>query len=63
MSEDARSIFRQYIVESDLKGAQSMARLLKKAGTSKDNASKRIKDRYKLSDAELRSVLIAVWGR
>lgn len=46
----------------ELKDARALARLLKKAGTSRSVAGPRIQKRYQLTNAELRSVLTAVWG-
>ena len=45
-----------------VKGAQSLARLLKKAGTSAKDAKDRIQKKYELSPAELKSVLVSTWG-
>ena len=45
-----------------LNKALSLARLLRRAGTSKENAAPRIQAAHNLSDVELRSVLHAVWG-
>jgi hypothetical protein len=43
--------------------AKSFAVLLRRAGTPPDNAGPRIQERYGLTDAELRSLMTAVWGR
>jgi hypothetical protein len=43
--------------------AQSLARLLKKAGTSAADAQDRIQKKYDLSDHELKAVLASIWGR
>lgn len=43
--------------------AQSLARMMKKAGTSAKGAKDRIQQKFGLSPAELRSVLVSVWGR
>lgn len=45
-----------------IKGAQSLARLLKKAGTSAKDAKDRLRDKYDLSPNELKAVLVSIWG-
>jgi hypothetical protein len=47
---------------ADLSAATSLAKLLKKAGSSREDAATRIQERYGLSDAELRGVIRSVWG-
>jgi 5-methylcytosine-specific restriction endonuclease McrA len=46
-----------------LNKAKATARLMKKAGTSAGEATKRLKKHYSLSDAEVRSVVRAVYGK
>lgn len=42
--------------------ASSFAKLLRRAGTQIEQAAPRIRDRYGLTNAELRSILVAAWG-
>lgn len=45
-----------------LSEANVFAKLLRRAGTSVEHAAPRIQERYALTDAELRSILVATWG-
>lgn len=42
--------------------AQALAKLLRRAGTSPAGAQDRLRDRFQLTDSELRAVLRSVWG-
>lgn len=45
-----------------LQDATAFAKLLKRAGTSRENALPRVVERYKLTPAESRSIERSVWG-
>lgn len=55
--------YKEEAVNPKFAQAQSLARILKKAGTSADDARDRIQKKFGLSANELRSVLVSVWGR
>jgi len=47
---------------ANLRRATALARLLKRAGTGHEDAAPRIQAAHELTDAELRSVVRAIWG-
>ena len=46
----------------DFNDASKLARLLRKAGTSRASAEERIRQHYTLSEPEIRTILHSVWG-